>query len=280
MSASRGGVEIMARILRSDFVQFNAVPNTPLGVNFDLDVAGQPVVRDALLFYVDTNHNAQIFLGATAGQPESAGLDDDNGDGQADVFGLGLVRQDLNGDGVQDFVDADNNGQADDVNRDTQVDPLWTLTLVHFNRIADVSNPVLWLGGRKLATGAFIRKVVLSGGLTGANIRSFRFSAFHPFGMAYDRAEWGGNVNGTADENELGNIVTADGIINTAVEVAAIDSITLSLMVAQVARQGLGRTTVEIGDIGFDLISPRTLELIKENGLTGLPDPTLASNIR
>ncbi len=43
----RGAMELLALSLRNDFVHFNSVVGTPLGVNFDLN--GDPVVRDGLL---------------------------------------------------------------------------------------------------------------------------------------------------------------------------------------------------------------------------------------
>jgi hypothetical protein len=280
ISAGRGAVERLVLLLRNDFVQFNTRAGTPLGVNFDLDDGSGPVVRDGILFYVDSNHNAEIFSGAVSGQPQSAGFDDADLDGQPDLIGLGLVPQDINQDGVQDFIDIDNNGQPDDVDRDGQADRLWMLVQVRFNNVAAVSNPALWRAGSILATNVFTVRRAAAGGQTASNIRTFQFSANNPLAQAYDTAAWGGNANGLVEESEIGNIQTADGIINTATEVASIDSISVTLNLARIARQGSGRTSVEISAIDSDRITPRTLMLIKRNGLVGLPDPTAAQNIR
>src|SRR5206468_11418317 len=104
------------------------------------------VVRDGLLYYVDLNHTAQIY-NSSNGQASNAGLDDANGDGFADVIGIGLVPQNLKlsgsgyrNDGNQDFIDLNNDGVADDLDKDGNADPLWSLTMVHFNKISDVTN--------------------------------------------------------------------------------------------------------------------------------------------
>jgi len=280
-SSARGAMERVTRLLRNDLVEFNAVPNTPLGVNFDLNAqAGDPIVRDGILIYVDRNHTALIYEGSTSGQPQTAGFDDTDGDGKADVIGVGLVRQDLNHDGVQDFIDLNNDGHPDDLDGDGNADPLWTMTMVRFNSIADVSNTALWLNGQILAADIYIRRLVPTGPLSGTNIRTFQFSAHNPLAMAYDTADFGGNGDGDVAENELGNVTTADGIINAANEVAAIDSTIVTLNVVQVARQGRGRTAVLSGDITSGLFTPRTLLLIRRNGMIGLPDPTKSVNIQ
>lgn len=279
-STARGSVDRVTLLLRNDFVQFNTVTGTPLGVNFDLDETSGALVRDGLLFYVDANHNAQIFPGSVAGQPQSAGLDDVDGDGRADVIGLALVRQDLDRNGVQDIIDANADGLADDVDGDGNGDPLWTLTRVRFNNISAVSTTALWRAGDVLATNAYVVRRVASGPLTGSNIRAFQYSASNSLSQVYDTAASGGNDNGLVEEPEIGNMGTADGVINTATEVASIDSIAISLPFVQVARQGGARTTLEFATIDSDRISPRLLVLIKRNGMVGLPNPALSSNIR
>ena len=260
---------------------FNTVPGTPLGVNFDLnDAGGKPVVRDGILYYFDSKHKAQIYQG-TNGQAFSAGLTDADGDGKADVIGIGLVPQDLNADGVQDFIDLNHDGLPDDLDGDGNPDPLWTLTMVHFNSIDDVSNVALWRAGQVLATNVYIQRIVPAGPLSGSNILAFQFSAHNPTAMLFDAvaAPFLGNGNNVVDENELGNMTSADGIINAVNEVASIDSITITLNIVEVAREGLGQTVVLSGDISSDLVTPRTLALIRRNGIIGLPDPTQAFNI-
>jgi type II secretory pathway pseudopilin PulG len=280
MSRARGAVELVSRSLRDDFVMFNTVPGTPLGINFDLnDASGKPVVRDGILYYIDLKHKAQIYP-TGSGQAFTAGLTDADGDGKADVIGIGLVPQDLNADGVQDFIDLNHDGVADDLDGDGIPDPLWTLTMVHFNNINNVSNVNLWRQGQTVATNVIIRKIVPAGLLSGSNVRTFQFSAHNPTAMLYDTVAYGGNANDIVDENELGNMTTVDGTINDRNEVASVDSITITLNVVEVAREGLALNLVLSGDISSDLITPRTLSLIRRNGIVGLPDPTQAFNIQ
>ena len=280
-TTARGAVEAVVRVMRDELVEFNTVAGTPLGVNFDLNNAdGTPVVRDGVLFYFDHDHTAQIFEGSTKGQPESAGLDDADGDHNADVTGVGLVVQDIDGDGNQDFIDLNGDHQPDDVDNDGRPDLLWTLTLVRFSSIAAVSTPAAWLAGRPLAVNVYIRTLDPRGPLSGANIATFQFTAHNELAMAYDTADFGGNGDGTCDERELGSLATADRVIDAANEVASIDSVALTLSVVQVARQGLGRASLQRGEVLSDRITPRTLALIRRNGMVGLPDPTKASNIR
>jgi hypothetical protein len=272
-------MERLALSLRNDLVQFNTVPGTPLGINFDLDdEGGNPLVRDGILYYFDSNHTAQFFKASANGEAQTTGLDDGNGDGFADVIGVGLVRQDLNRDGVQDFIDLNRDGQPDDLDGDGNPDPLWTLMMVHFNTIDDVTNVTLWRQSRVLTTNVYISRIDPAGPLSGDNIDTFEFSAHNPLAMLYDTAALGGNVNSIVDEPELGRMATADGIINTDNEVASIDSITITLHVVEVTRFGNDWRVVR-GDISSDLITPRALQLMKSNGIVGIPDPTLAANI-
>jgi type II secretory pathway pseudopilin PulG len=288
VSRARGAMELVARSLRADLVQFNTVAGTPLGVNFDLNeppnAAGTPVVRDGILYYFDANHTAQIYKQGSSGQPQTAGFDDANGDGFADVMGLGLVPQDLNGNDVQDFIDLNRDGLADDLDGDGNVDPLWAVTMVHFNKLADVSNPDLWREGRILTTDVYIRRLVallpsgLPGPLSGSNIVTFQFSAHNPVAMLYDFGS-GGNKDDIVSENELGNMTTVNGIIDMPNEAASIDSITISLNVVELASDGLGKRIVLSGDISSDLITPRALALTRRNGIVGIADPTQAVHV-
>jgi type II secretory pathway pseudopilin PulG len=279
VSRARGAMELVARSLRSDLVQFNTVAATPLGVNFDLnDPSGKPVVRDGILYYFDGNHTAQIYKQGSGGQPQTAGFDDANGDGKADVMGLGLVPQDLNGNDVQDFIDLNRDGAPDDLDGDGNADPLWAVTMVHFNKLADVSNTTLWRQGRILTTDVYIRRLDPTKALTGPNIVTFQFSAHNPVAMLYD-AGFGGDGNDVVSETELGNMTTANGIIDAANEVASIDSITISLNVVELANDGLGKKIVLSGDISSDLITPRTLALSRRNGIVGIPNPAEAAHI-
>jgi type II secretory pathway pseudopilin PulG len=292
VSRARGAMELVARSLRADLIQFNTVAGSPLGVNFDLNEpatpTGTPVVRDGILFYFDANHTAQIYKQGSSGQPQTAGFDDANGDGFADVMGLGLVPQDLNGNDVQDFIDLNRDGQPDDLDGDGNVDPLWAVTMVHFDKLADVSNATLWREGRILTTDVYIRRLVallpngLPGPLSGSNIVTFQFSAHNPVAMLYDFG-FGGNRDDIVSENELGNMTLVggvrDGIINDANEAASIDSVTISLNVVELASDGLGKKIVLSGDISSDLITPRALALTRRNGIVGIADPGQAVHV-
>lgn len=277
-SKARGAMERLALSLRNDLVHFNTVAATPLGVNFSLDSAGAPLVRDGILYYFDANRTAQIYKSGSNGTAQSTGLDDANADGFADVIGVGLVRQDLNADGVQDFIDLNNDGAPDDLDGDGNADPLWTLMFVRFNSITDVNTAALWRQGQALTTNVYIRRLNPAGALTGPNIDTFEFSAHNPLAMLYDLAANGGNGNGIVDEAEIGRMSSNDGIINVDNEVASIDSITIQLHIAELATVGNGRRFVG-GDISSDLITPRPLQLMRQNGIVGIPDPTLAVNI-
>jgi pilin/secretion family protein with methylation motif len=252
-SVARNGVDAVVASLRNDFVQFNTVPSTPLGVNFDLDDAHGPLVRDGILYYVDTNHTAQIYSSSALNRPMSAGMDDLDGDGHADVIGLGLVRQNTIDSNVQDSIDV--NGKQE---------LLWTLRLVKFDNIGEVSTASRWLQGIFLAHDLYIRKIDSSGPLAGYNIDLFRFSGTGP-------------TSGRLGENEIGNW-NGDGIINTASEVAATDGVVITLHVAEMVQLPTGRSVVT-RDISSDLINPRMLWLYRQNGIVGLPDPTNPANI-
>lgn len=272
----RGASERLALSLRNDLVHFNTVADTPLGLNFELD--GDAVVRDGLLYYVDSDHTAQIYAAGVEGEAETTGLDDMDGDGLADVIGVGLVSQDLNGDGTQDFIDLNSDGQPDDLDGDGNPDPLWTLTRVQFDNLGDATDGALWRDGQVLASNLYIRRVDPAGPLSGFNIDTFEFSAHSPLAMVYDTEEFGGNEDGTVDERELGRITTADGIINAENEVASIDTITISLHIAEVAGIGSARRLI-LGEISSGRITPRTVKLMRTNGIVGVPDPQRVTNV-
>jgi hypothetical protein len=137
----------------------------------------------------------------------------------------------------------------------------------------------LWKAGQVLATNVYIQRVVKTAALSGSNIIEFQFSAHNPTAMLFDTAGLNGNANDTVEENELGNMTSVDGLINAVNEVAAIDSITITLNVVELSREGLGRTIVLSGDISSDIVTPRTLALIRRNGIVGLPNPALSFNI-
>ena len=273
-SRARGAMDLVVRVLRNELVSFNVRAGTPLGINFSLDDGGNPLVRDAILFYFDSNRTAQLFPNGTAG------FDDMDGDTLAGVMGIGMVIQDLNRDGIQDFIDIrPRDGVPDDLDRDGQPDRLWSLAMIRFNNIGQVNDPALWRNGRTLTSNVIVRRLVPANPITGPNSTIFRFSAHNPAAMLQDLAAFGGNANDIVDENELGNMVSADGIINATNEVASIDSITITLNVVDVTNEGLGREVVVSGDISSDLVTPRPIVLIRRNGIVGSLDPTLGTNV-
>lgn len=272
ISTGRNGMELTTRILRSDMVQFNTVAGTPLGVNFDLDQGG-PLVRDAVLFYVDENHSAMLYVSGDTSKPFNAGMDDKNGDGFADLLGLGLLRQDENGDGVQDFIDVNSDGAPDDIDGDGLPDPLWHLVLARFDKVADVGNPALWQAGRVVARNLYVRPLNPANPLTASNIDTFRFMAKSPTALLSDT-----NGDGVLDETELGNLESADGVINTAGEVARVDALILTLHIADPLFYA-GHRNVVRGDLSTEIITPRALALYRRNGIVGLADATDPKNI-
>ncbi len=272
ISTARNGMEQATRILRSEMVQFNTVPGTPLGINFDLDQGG-PLVRDGVLFYIDQNHSALLYVSGDTGQPFNAGMDDLNGDGFADLIGIGLVRQDENGDGVQDFIDVNNDGAPDDIDGDGVADPLWHLVSVRFDKVADVGNPGLWQAGRVLARNLYVRRLNPAGPPVGSNVDAIQFMAKNPTALLSDA-----NGDGVLDENELGNVESADSIINTAAEVARVDAVIVTLHIADRLSYGGHRNLVR-ADLSTEIVSPRSLALYRRNGIVGLADPTDPKNI-
>ena len=267
ISTIRSGLEIVTRSLRNEMVQFNVLAGTPLGVNLDLDVGGTPLVRDGLLFYVDRNGTALLYAADDTGQPVTAGLDDANADGNADVIGIGLTPQDDNRDGAQDFIDADGDGNPDDVDGDGVGDRLWHLTLVQFGRVNDVTDAALWRAGRVLSRNLYHRLLDPAGPLAGYNTDTFQFAAKSPSALLSDT-----NGDGVLDETEMGNIATADGIINAATEVSTLDEVEVTLHYADRVRFG-GGTSLVREDLSYG-IRPRAIALYRRNRIIGLVDVT------
>ena len=71
--------------------------------------------------------------------------------------------------------------------------------------------------------------------------------------MLYDTAAFVGNGDGDVDELELGRMTSVDDIINAAGEVSSVDSITVTLHIAEVAGLGSGRRLL-LGDYSSGLI--------------------------
>ena len=263
INSARGSVELVAMRLRNEFVQFNTV-GANLGVNFDLDDSGSPVVRDGMLFYVDANHKALMYSDDASGAPAFASLDDRDLDGNADLVGIGLIPQDDNEDGVQDFIDTNVDGTADDVDGDTVNDPLWKLVLVHFEKLADVTTVSDWQNGQVMARHIYIKRIAPGGALSGPNIDTFRYLAKSAVALLSDI-----NSDGVVDEVELGDLSSADDIINHVDEIAMIDSVSINLHMVTTGTQGM----IMKQDIKTQ-ITPRSMQLFRINGVVGLADAT------
>jgi prepilin-type N-terminal cleavage/methylation domain-containing protein len=279
ISQARNGMEMVAQSLRDDLVQFNTTGSSSVyGVNFDLnDGSGNPAVRDGVLYYVDRNHTANFQT--TSGIPQSLGLDDCTKDGQADLVGIGLVPQvtGVDGPGVQDFIDLNRDGKPDDLDGDGNPDPLWTLNMVYFNNLSEVTNVSYWKKGRVLARDVYPGRITPSSPLAAYNLDTFQF--FSEFGSTIDNYDT--THAGIVSEVQLGNVTTADGIIDNPAEIALIDSVKLTLHIAEVAQAGLGplSQTLVKSDITSDVITPRALMLYERNGVGNYQDPTATVNI-
>lgn len=265
---ARGAMEGIARLLRNEMVQFNTVAGTPMGVNFDLDDGGDPLVRDAMLVYIDQNHTGEMYTADETGKPVFAGLDDLDNDDKADVLGIGLLAQDDDGDGNQDFIDTDGDGNPDDLDGDGRQDKLWNLVSARFDNIGDVSTPSLWRAGKVLSRNLFVKLDNPSDALVAAKIDTFRYQAKSAIALLSD-----GNADGVLDEAELGNIFSANGVVDHANEIALIDSVNVTLHVVTVGARGSILTL----DVNTQ-ITPRAIELFRINGIIGLADATDGSS--
>ncbi len=268
-NTARNGMELVSQRLRDEMVQFNTVAGTPLGVNFDLDESGDPVVRDALLVYIDQDHTGLMYSDDGDGNPVFAGLDDFDDDGFADVLGIGLLAQDDDGDGEQDFIDVDGDGAADDVDQDGRADKLWQLVAVRFDNMADVSTVSLWQGGRMLARNLYVKLYDPNGSLSAENIDTFSYLAKGTTALLSDS-----NDDGILSEVELGNLVTANAIIDDAVEVGVIDSVAITIHIVGTGARG----SILTHDLSTQ-ITPRAIELFRINGIVGLADASDATQI-
>ncbi len=268
-NTARSGIELISQRLRDEMVQFNTVAGTPLGVNFDLDESGDPVVRDALLVYTDQNHTGLMYSDDGDGSPVFAGLDDFDDDGFADVMGIGLLAQDDDGDGEQDFIDVNGDGAADDVDQDGRADKLWRLVAARFDNMADVSTASLWQAGQVLARNLYVKLDDINGDLSADNIDTFRYLAKGATALLSDS-----NDDGVLSEVELGDLVTANAIIDDAVEVAVIDSVAITLHVVGTGARG----SILTHDLSTQ-ITPRAIELFRVNGIVGLADASDATQI-
>lgn len=268
-NVARNGIELISQRLRDEMVQFNTVAGTPLGVNFDLDESGDPVVRDALLVYIDQDHTGLMYSEDGDGNPVFAGLDDFDDDGFADVLGIGLLAQDDDGDGQQDFIDVDGDGTADDVDQDGRADKLWKLVAARFDNMADVSTVSLWQGGRMLARNLYVKLYDPNGSLSAENIDTFSYLAKGTTALLSDS-----NDDGILSEVELGNLVTATAIIDDAVEVGVIDSVAITIHIVGTGARG----SILTHDLSTQ-ITPRAIELFRINGIVGLADASDATQI-
>ena len=268
-NSARSAMEGIARRLRNEMVQFNTVTGTSLGVNFDLDDGGDPLVRDAMLVYIDQNHTGEMYTADEEGKPVFAGLDDTDNDGNADVLGIGLLAQDDDADGNQDFIDADGDGNPDDLDGDGRQDKLWNLVSARFDKIADVSTASLWQAGEVMARNLFVRLDSPSDDLVAEKMDLFRFEAKSATALLSDS-----NNDGVLSETELGNVTSSNAMVDAMEEIALIDSVNVTLHVATTGAQG----SVVTMDLNTQ-ITPRAIELFRINGIVGLADATDAGQI-
>lgn len=275
VNSARSSLDMISNTMRTTFVQFCNYPGVHLGVNLDLDEGKKPVLRDGLYFFVDSNQTAILYPAGESSQPETAGFDDEDGDGQPDVVGFGLVAQDDDGDGVQDFADVDMDGKPDDFDLNRTEDRFWRLVMVRFDSPAQVNDVEKWKAGRTLAANVFYRTEQGQGkgqNTSAEDIDTFQFFSTDSSVMSYDK-----DGSGELDEGELGSIVTGGGKIDHVTEMAAIDGIRVNLHVAA-ARKGQ-RDKLSIYETVAGKVIPRAITLFRRNALVGLADPTLAKNV-
>jgi hypothetical protein len=265
-----------ACVIHSNDLNRDGIPDsTPQGVNFKLNNGdGSPLVRDGLLVYLDSAqttiyHDGDDVGHAGHGYPDVVGFDDADGDGHADVLGIGLVAQDDNQDGQQDFIDIDRDGTADDVakdefgNTDGEPDMLWKLVIVRFNNIGDVTQTALWKNGKALARN--IDPIVRDlGGVTeNYDTLSYGGCCLHSYDYGKDgvfETSDTGEGDSTIKEYEIAisdPLGASTGVIDTAAEIAVIGTVRLNLRI--VTRYEKGRVDV---DCIRTSVAPRALSIV------------------
>jgi hypothetical protein len=271
VNQARSSLERVATLVRISLVSINSVTGTSMGTNLDLnDVESVPVLRDGFLFYFDANRTGSFVDLNGDDVVDNGGFDDGDGDGNADLYGLGLVAQDQNFDGIQDFIDTNNDGAADDVNGDGEADRLWRFVLVRFNNVTSVTNTALWRSGATLASNVVPAKQSSGSGSTGANFDTMQYSA-----TGYVTGIYDSNADGILDETEIGNAESANGLIDTANEIRLINTITITVHVIRY-------DTVQKQLLRSDQtarLAPRVFYLMRTNNAIYQADPTNAAHI-
>lgn len=275
INAARYGIDTLARETRNSLVAINTLPNTPLGVNFDLNdpLSGQPLVRDAIIFYFDGNGSARLIDLNGDGLIDNLGLDDGNGDGQPDLIGIGLVPQEVFGNGAQDFIDTDFNKQSNDLNGDGAIDDadkLWRLVQLRFDSVAQITDTARWRSAQTIARNIFLRKRDGTKPLTSDNITTIQFASTGEGAISYDS-----DKNGWLSESEIGNSENGNAKIDTASEVKRIGAILINLDIAVDFDSGRRMAATSISCV----IKPRAFEINATNLITRLPDLVTAANI-
>jgi hypothetical protein len=222
-----------------------------------------------MLVYIDQNHTGEMYTADEEGTPVFAGLDDDDSDGKADVLGIGLLVQDDDGDGIQDFIDSNGDGNPEDLDGDGRLDRLWNLVSVRFNNIDDVTTASLWQAGTVLARNLFLVLDLPTDDPDAEKIDTFQYKAKSAVALLSDT-----NADGVLDETELGNVRTANALVDHPDEIALIDSVGISLHVVATG----ARNTVMTLNLNSQ-ITPRAIELFRINGIVGLTDATDAGQI-
>jgi hypothetical protein len=265
-----------AAVIHTNDLDHNGVTDSsPLGVNFKLNnTDGSPLVRDALLVYTDSTQGTIYYDGDGVGKPGSGypdfvHFDDADGDGHADVLGVGLVAQDDNRDGQQDFIDANEDGTADDVVKgpsgvtDGRPDMLWKLVVVHFGNIGQVTQQNLWKNGKVVA-----KNIVPF--ITNAGTSTESYDTISYNGCCVDSYDYGmdgvfatsdtGENDGVVEEYEIACADPAGAstqMIDTANEIMLIGGIKFNLRLASVVE----RRRVDVNYVKT-MVAPRGIAIV------------------
>ena len=121
-----------------------------------------------------------------------------------------------------------------------------------------------WQNGQVLARHIYIKRIDTGGSLSAPNIDTFQYLAKSAVALLSDA-----DSNGVVDEVELGDLSSADDIINHVDEVAMIDSVVITLHMVATGTQGMiMRQSLSTQ------ITPRSMQLYRINGIVGLADAT------
>ena len=234
-------------------------------VNLSLnDAGGKAAVRDGFLVWSDSQHRTVYRDAGGDGFPDQVGWDDADGDGHTDLIGFALVPQDDDHNGVQDFVDADNNKVADNIVKvggvtDSSADLRFDLVFATFGSLAKALDYREWADARVLA------KDVVPQISTVNNVTQYdtiQVQGVHPDNYDYGHdADWdvvdAGDGDGIVDEIEIGQAESLDQLIDTQAEYDIIGSVRFSVTAAKVFE----RKRLDMGT-SVSLVTPRAFAII------------------